>query len=153
MKTEFVTYEIALGLKELGFDEPCFGYYVDGELRGINLGIKELGGKEPYYQRFGFHVISNLDIDNATKVIIAAPTFSQAFRWFREKYELLNHLTTHLNPYGEDGALEESYGYRIMFNKDGWKCDVWEEPSFFDTYEEVELACIEKLIEIVKEKK
>ena len=27
MKEQFVTYEIALKLKELGFDKPCFGYY------------------------------------------------------------------------------------------------------------------------------
>ena len=27
MKEQFVTYEIALKLKELGFDEDCFGYY------------------------------------------------------------------------------------------------------------------------------
>ena len=27
MKEQFCTYEIALKLKELGFDEPCFGYY------------------------------------------------------------------------------------------------------------------------------
>lgn len=27
MKDQFVTYEIALKLKELGFNEKCFGYY------------------------------------------------------------------------------------------------------------------------------
>ena len=27
MKEQFVTYEIALKLKELGFDEPCIAYY------------------------------------------------------------------------------------------------------------------------------
>jgi hypothetical protein len=27
MKNQFVTYEIALALKELGFDEECFGYW------------------------------------------------------------------------------------------------------------------------------
>ena len=27
MKKQFVTYEIALKLKKLGFDEECFGYY------------------------------------------------------------------------------------------------------------------------------
>lgn len=27
MKDQFVSYPIALKLKELGFDEPCFGYY------------------------------------------------------------------------------------------------------------------------------
>lgn len=125
MKTQFVPQEIALELKELGFDKPCCAYY-DGA--GYVM-IKEMG-----------------------HCVISAPTFAQAFRFFREKYELLNHLTTHLNPYGEDGALEESYGYRIMFNKDGWKCNVWEELSFFDTYEEAELACLVKLIEIVKNK-
>ena len=29
MKKQFVTYEIALKLKELGFDEKCFGVYYD----------------------------------------------------------------------------------------------------------------------------
>ena len=28
MEKEFIPYEQALALKELGFDEPCFGYYV-----------------------------------------------------------------------------------------------------------------------------
>ena len=27
MEEQFVTYEIALKLKELGFNEECFGYY------------------------------------------------------------------------------------------------------------------------------
>ena len=27
MKKEFVTYEIALELKELGFDEPCLAFF------------------------------------------------------------------------------------------------------------------------------
>jgi hypothetical protein len=28
MKSQFVTYEIALALKELRFDEKCLGYYL-----------------------------------------------------------------------------------------------------------------------------
>ena len=27
MNKEFIPYDQALALKELGFDEPCFGYY------------------------------------------------------------------------------------------------------------------------------
>ena len=27
MNKEFITYEQALALKELGFDEPCLGWY------------------------------------------------------------------------------------------------------------------------------
>ena len=28
MNKEFIPYEQALALKELGFDEPCFGHYL-----------------------------------------------------------------------------------------------------------------------------
>ena len=28
LQKEFVPYEIALKFKELGFDEPCFGWYL-----------------------------------------------------------------------------------------------------------------------------
>ena len=135
MEKEFIPYEQALALKELGFDEYCLGLYSYASRNTIDMQ----------------HVIHTCKA--SSKLIwmrVPTPTFSQAFRWFREKYELLNNLTTHLNPYGEDGALEESYGYRIMFNKDGWKCDVWEE-LIFDSYGEAELACLAKLIEIAKE--
>jgi hypothetical protein len=32
MTAEFIPYEQALELKELGFDEPCLAYYSDVEL-------------------------------------------------------------------------------------------------------------------------
>jgi len=37
MEKEFVSYEIALALKQLGFDEPCLGkfYYNQLEIGGI----------------------------------------------------------------------------------------------------------------------
>ena len=147
MKKEFVPYELAVKLKDLGFDEPCFGYYVDGELRGINLGIEELGGIEPYYQRFGFHTLNNHDIDNPNKIVVTAPTFSQAFRWLLNRHNL--------------------YGIIIPTETMNWTFktmtvveDVIEVPPYnhvdandYSTYEEAELACLEKLIEIVENEK
>ena len=146
MKKEFVPYGLAVKLKDLGFDEPCFGYYVDGELRGINLGIEELGGIEPYYQRFGFHTLNNHDIDNPNKIVVTAPTFSQAFRWLLNRHNL--------------------YGIIIPTETMNWTFktmtvveDVIEVPPYnhvdandYSTYEEAELACLEKLIEIVENK-
>ena len=146
MNKEFVPYELAVKLKDLGFDEPCFGYYVDGELRGINLGIEELGGIEPYYQRFGFHTLNNHDIDNPNKIVVTAPTFSQAFRWLLNRHNL--------------------YGIIIPTETMNWTFktmtvveDVIEVPPYnhvdandYSTYEEAELACLEKLIEIVENK-
>jgi hypothetical protein len=32
MEKEFTPHQEALELKELGFDEPCFGYYEDNNL-------------------------------------------------------------------------------------------------------------------------
>ena len=147
MKKEFVPYGLAVKLKDLGFDEPCFGYYVDGELRGINLGIEELGGIEPYYQRFGFHTLNNHDIDNPNKIVVTAPTFSQAFRWLLNRHNL--------------------YGIIIPTETMNWTFktmtvveDVIEVPPYnhvdandYSTYEEAELACLEKLIEIVENEK
>jgi hypothetical protein len=63
MNKEFVTYEQALALKELGFDEPCFGSYDP-------FGSKQLSCS-------GIYTYGNC---------IAAPLYQQAFRWFREKY-------------------------------------------------------------------
>jgi hypothetical protein len=140
MEKEFVPYEIALELKQLGFNEPCFGYYVDGELRGINLGMEELGGVEPYYQRFGFHTLSNHDIDNPNKIVVTAPTYSQAFRWFREKYNLFGQVN-----------IRTYYIYEI--SNDGITIKmVSQYDKLLNTYEEAELACLQKLIEIVKTK-
>ena len=147
MEKEFVPCELAVKLKALGFDEPCFGYYVDGELRGINLGIEELGGIEPYYQRFGFHTLNNHDIDNPNKIVVTAPTFSQAFRWLLNRHNL--------------------YGIIIPTETMNWTFktmtvveDVIEVPPYnhvdandYSTYEEAELACLEKLIEIVENEK
>ena len=154
MNKEFIPYEQALALKELGFDEPCFAYFVDGELRGINLGIEELGGKEPYYQRFGFHTLSNHDIDNQNKIVSTAPLYQQAFRWFRKVYGLKHDI--------QDDRKGEKFYYAITSYTP--KFDQYDDVLFhirkevdwheieFKSYEEAELACLNKLIEIVKNK-
>lgn len=140
MEKEFIPYGLALELKQLGFDEPCFGYYVDGELRGINLGMEELGGVEPYYQRFGFHTLSNHDIDNPNKIVVTAPTYSQAFRWFRDVYNLKSCIMFRTSM--EDN--KEYYDWLIKGQEVVYR--------HFNTYEEAELACLQKMIEIVKTK-
>jgi len=65
MESLFVLYEIALALKELGFDEPCLGYYDKTQT---------------------FHLCSFQNMND--KGFVSAPLYQQAFRWFREKYDL-----------------------------------------------------------------
>lgn len=149
MTQEFVTYEQALKLKELGFDETCFGYYVDGELRGINLGLEELGGVEPYYKRFGFHTICNSDITNMKKTVVTAPTFSQSFRFFREKYGL-DFYSYRVLPFIDENDPYPKQVWVGKINTQFVNTDNGLAINHFHSYEEGELACLNNLIEIVE---
>jgi hypothetical protein len=101
MNKEFIPYEQALELKELGFDEPC---------------------------------MSSRDMNN-DKGLIQLPLYQQAFRWFREKYIL---------DFGIDKIYNGTDNYHYHINLE------WQ---FFEgNYEEAELECLKKLIEIVKNK-
>jgi hypothetical protein len=75
MKDLFVPYEQSLQLKELGFDEPCFGWYSSMEGNPFRLNYCE----------------TYLGIENSTK----APIFAQAFEFFREKYNLFGQVNIH----------------------------------------------------------
>ena len=123
MEKEFVPYEQALALKELGFDKPCFNYY-DGSKNknSINLG--------------NGYVTKYMVSDSFT----IAPLYQQAFRWFREKYKL-------------NSLIIDSISYSWYFNINDMQIDdVVSEVLYFKSYEEAELECLKKLIEIVKNK-
>jgi hypothetical protein len=136
MKKEFVPYQEALALKQLGFDEPCFGYYKDGRIAGVNKWDRE---------DWGFHVITNKDITNVTSEIVIAPLFQQAFRWFREKYGLAYQFQYYHVPKWTFQILEFT-DIKVTPNI------LFSETNKVFTYEEAELACLDKLIEIIKAK-
>jgi hypothetical protein len=69
MEKEFVPYELALRMKQLGFDEPCLGKFYYNEL--------EIGGNW-----------CNNDFKEDGDIFISAPLYQQGFRFFREKYNL-----------------------------------------------------------------
>lgn len=138
MTKDFIPYEEALALKELGFDEPCLGYYqynTDGKYPA-----------EFYYHkpnvdsRWNPLCINSLHPaekeTNAPKV--SAPLYQQAFRWFREKYEI--YAIVFRFPEG-------FFTYEVYIKK--VKTDFGQ---VYKTHEEAELACLRKLIEIVKQK-
>ena len=130
MEKELVSYEIALALKELGFNEPCFTYYYDisGELRkNISVDIHN-----------GWTYFPNL------KLITLAPTFSQAFRFFRERHTLYGLYTM--------GDYENNFYWQIWRNDSITKTYITASNYVFEKYEEAEQACLLKLIEIVKNK-
>jgi hypothetical protein len=149
VQKEFIPYELALELKQLGFDEPCFGVYAT---------------KDGYVRKSAYD--ENGD----------APTYSQAFRWFREKYDL--HVQIRKENYfqqrkyeyyhfdiskgeenditNQEDLLDEIFNECSQdipgnhLNDEMYSKLIFEKEFAFKTYEEIELACLKKLIEIVK---
>jgi hypothetical protein len=134
MEKEFIPYEQALALKELGFDEPCFGRYYYKESYPM---LKPNSGETELVFEFGQYI-------KQTEITILAPLYQQAFRWFREKYGLHPHFC-----FFTDEKLwnVDIYAYLKEYGLKTDPCTMK-----FKAYEEAELACLKKLIEIVKKK-
>lgn len=67
MEKEFIPYQEAFELQDLGFNEKCAAHYLDED----DLELK-------------WKIYRNLSIDTIS--CLQAPTYRQAFRFFREKY-------------------------------------------------------------------
>jgi hypothetical protein len=126
MNKEFVPYELALELKQLGFDEPCFTFYQVEYHENSPIMVDD----NDQYRITGFRTCKNSEIPSH---YISCPTYSQAFRWFRDKFNC--HHTINLNK----KYVGIAYSSVVNFSIDE-----------FNTYEEAELECLKKLIELVK---
>ena len=128
MEQEFVPYELAVKLKALGFNEPCFGYYIEtGEWIPAS------------YSREGIIYPSNKDL---LPEWVTSATFSQAFRWFDYSTEWSGFIV----PSKEEGCFEwwiQNYtDPQLSMESEDW----------YRGREEAERACLDKLIETVETK-
>jgi hypothetical protein len=138
MKKEFVTYEQALALKELGFDEPCILLY-----RGLDT--------QPVCQMgYGLETEKNSDYNDETNYWLTVPTYSQAFRWFREKYNFEYQIIKSANGNYSVVIHLNTQEYLDKISTQPHACI--EEVTDCYSYEEAELECLIKLIEIIKNK-
>ena len=132
MNNEFVSYEIALKLKELGFDEPCFTYYynISGNIRtGIEV-----------------HIHNAWTYAGTKKLATTlAPLYQQVFKWLRNKYDIDFSINTIYSKYNENTSKKYS---GVIDNK-----TVFTNVGFYDTYEEAQKECILNLISIIKNQK
>ncbi len=90
MNREFVPYEQALALKELGFDEPCFAKYtviLEDDINWFTIPEQGITDKTSFGSSKNYNSKSFKE-----EGTISAPTFSQAFRWFRDKYNTTHEI-------------------------------------------------------------
>ena len=122
MNKEFIPYEQALVLKQLGFNEPCFGSYVKGN----------------EYKDWTLYLEGGTFLAKDYPDFISTPLYQQAFRWFREKYNM--------RVWVEWGS--EYLCCAMIQHSSGMK----ESIDCCSNNEEAEQACLDKLIEICKNK-
>ena len=131
MDKNFTPYEESLALKELGFDEPCLSWFSDRSIRIVGVNGCALSS---------LPVNSNFNGDDE---FVTAPLYQQTFRWFREKHDLLSDVGISANRKNDT----KKWMYSIIYlDKNTY---IYSEETY-NTYEEAELACLKKLIEIVK---
>jgi hypothetical protein len=123
MNKEFIPYEQALELEELGFDEPCIATIDQTEFIHIK------GTEYPIRGDMWYNTID-------------APLYQQAFRWFREK--------------GIESEIHSDFDRMLGYNR-GYIpvvqfIEFYNNGDSYQTYEEAEIACLKKLIEIIKNK-
>lgn len=88
LEKEFIPYEQALELKELGFDSQVFGYY------------GQMGANPSYLTILGY------EKNTYTRKTLKAPLYQQTFVWFLEKYNL----------YGVPEFVEKDFWSALVVN-------------------------------------
>lgn len=135
MEKQFVPYELAVKLKELGFDEKCFGYYNSHRQLRYQGQVDPLGGMD-------VEEMSNTSLNSK---YCSSPLWQQAFDWFLNEKSHFSYIRI-FNHY--------DFGFSIL-KVDAAKATKKEllfSSNYYTYYEEARSACLEKLIELITNK-
>lgn len=179
MLEQFVNFEIASELKELGFDESCLAYYTTGtdvtldkdgnptnfvllsaKLRGELVGHGSV--KNNLFKWLLEHDRTSGELYTLSRSI-TAPLWQQAIDWFRTNYDIHIGLTPYTNP--AKGIVDVLYEYTISTKENSYEGGIensiarlsqgleTKKPSYinlFNTYEDAREQAILKVIELCK---
>lgn len=139
MKDLFVDYDTALKLKELGFNEPCFGFFVYQEFR--------------YWIKDSKHQYDDCKNSLFNRNEISAPLKSQFFKFIRDKYNLLFFVTPKEKNKFVFHVLDIKNYKNITYNDSNISGGIMlGEGVYYNTHEEAELKGINYLIKLIDEK-
>lgn len=97
MNEDFIPFELAVKLKEKGFNELCLAYYTNDDTLYYNYSHKSGACYKDCYLSHNL-----MPKDSVSGKFVDAPTISQVLKWLREKYSI--HIST--KPYPcEDGIM------------------------------------------------
>lgn len=144
-KEDFVPYQEALALKKLAFNVGCIGRYWNSDRNPLQV-VQQLS------DNFNFKTITN-DKTSKSKIAntnidfyTAAPTYRQVFKWFRitHKYhgEIIWDHSEVIWYYAISKIGDLDFKHISSYPK-----------NVYGSFEEAELECVKKLIEIIKNEK
>lgn len=146
MKIEelFIPYELALEVKKLEFEWPClkmFSQTIEKKFDDFR------SGDEITFEGEMIH----LSIYNHGVILCMAPTWDQIFDWFRKKHELECIIYP---TYGVSQTYYCMVDRKIIEDEELQVLKVVgvSNHKLFNTYREAQIACLQQLIKIVKEK-
>jgi hypothetical protein len=163
MNNQFTPYEEALELKELGFNELCFGCYQLAEVRDYKNNGLEIRNEIVLNTLNGYR---KYDDESQT----SAPLYQQAFKFLREKL-ITKIITSERGDYIEGNftllplIFLNKYEIRVMAESVSYYIDeTWgRNIPFYNqplhkftesatSFEEAQLACLKRMIQIVRNK-
>ena len=113
MNEDFAPFELAVKLKEKGFDEPCYGYY---HCNGGNDSFELCGDRD--------------FLNSKNKHRIAAPTIPQVLKWLREQKKI--HICIYPTKCNFDTDIYSNVGRYYHSEADRWMLGYRKEVTFTD---------------------
>jgi len=123
-KDNFVPQDIAKALKDLGFDVPCLAWWFEEGTVSVPTETRRMWDNWNIY---------------ASQKRMSAPLWQQVFEWFRKKYGLLGIVD-----------YDEIDGQFMYYLTDMNEKSTINWSKSYPTYEEAQLKCLKKIIEIIK---
>ena len=116
---KFVDKQLAIKLKEKGFDKPCFGYYyietptgaTDGELVLNRYPYRGGTYKETLERHIDFQS-KEVFVGYINKNIVDAPTIDQVLEWLREEKNI--HITVNVLPTLSENFMSKQDNHLIF---------------------------------------
>lgn len=158
MQKEFVTYEIALALSELGFNNPCIAFYAKYDFdndpgeeikQGSLIPFEQGGGYygESFYLK-GFNVYPQKESNIVLGYVVLAPLWQQAVDWFIEKHNIYIDLVGAHSYQQGVGRWFKMYAGIVNYmpsDSNDWECISCgdDESSLYDARKEAILKAIE----------
>lgn len=125
MNADFVPFELAVKLKEKGFDYPCIAHY------DINKELKVVI-REPIF--WHSDVLSYTD----------APTISQVLKWLREEKKI--YIVIAVNP-TLSTKDKIAYYYQVYSNCNGVTSDYYESEECYAQWEDCAIDSIKSVLD------